>query len=148
MLAPLFVSVLLVAMTVVIHAVGTTQWMHFMRRRFIGRDGRFKSRKSLPAVMWTAVVLMLLHVIEVVIWAVAYLVLTPISSLDTFEKATYFSVVTFTTLGYGEITLPEHEWRILSGIEALDGILLVGWTTAFLFAVVQRTWSDAAHSKL
>ena len=147
MLAPLFVSVLLVAMTVVIHAVGTTQWMHFMRRRFIGRDGRFTSKQSLPAVMWTAVVLMLLHVIEVVVWAVAYLVLTPISSLDTFEKATYFSVVTFTTLGYGEITLPEHEWRILSGIEALDGILLVGWTTAFLFAVVQRTWSDAAHGQ-
>ena len=147
MLAPLFVSVLPVALTVVIHAIGTTEWMHFMRRHFIGRDGKFKSNQSLPAVMWTAVILMLLHVFEVVVWAVTYLLLTPISSLDTFEKAAYFSVVTFTTLGYGELTLPEHEWRILSGIEALNGILLVGWTTAFLFAVVQRTWSDAARSK-
>jgi len=54
-------------------------------------------------------------------------------------------VVTFTTLGYGDITLPEQEWRMLSGIEALNGILLVGWTTAFLFAVVQRSWSSTAR---
>ena len=147
MLAPILVSVLPVALTVVIHAVGTTEWMHFMRRRFIGRDGRFKSKQSLPAVIWTAVILMLLHVIEVAVWAAAYRMLTPISSLDTFEKATYFSVVTFTTLGYGDITLPEHEWRIMSGIEALNGTLLIGWTTAFLFAVVHRTWLDAARSK-
>ena len=147
MLAPILVSVLPVALTVVIHAVGTTEWMHFMRRRFIGRDGRFKSKQSLPAVIWTAVILMLLHVIEVAVWAAAYRMLTPISSLDTFEKATYFSVVTFTTLGYGDITLPEHEWRIMSGIEALNGTLLIGWTTAFLFAVVLRTWLDAARSK-
>lgn len=147
MLEPLLVSILLVALTVAIHAVGTTQWMHFMGRRFVDRDGKIPPNKSLMAVTWTAVILMLLHVIEVAVWAVAYRLLSPISSLDTFEKATYFSVVTFTTLGYGDITLPEHEWRMLSGIEALNGILLVGWTTAFLFAVVQRTWSDAAHGK-
>lgn len=71
-----------------------------MGRRFVYDDGNFKKGKSLPAVIWTAVILMLLHVAEVVIWAVAYLLLSPISSLDTFEKAIYFSVVTFTTPGY------------------------------------------------
>jgi hypothetical protein len=142
MLEPLLVSVVLVAITVVIHAIGTTRWMNFMARRFVGPDGKFKPRKSLTAVMWTAVNLLMLHVAEVVVWALAYRALTPINTLDTFEKAVYFSLVTFTTLGYGDITLPEQEWRILSGIEALNGILLVGWTTAFLFAVVQRTWAD------
>lgn len=145
MLEPLLVSVILVAITVVIHAFGTTHWMHFMGRRFVDHDGNFKPGKSLPAVIWTAVILLLLHVVEVIVWAVAYLLLSPISSLDTFEKATYFSVVTFTTLGYGDITLPEHEWRMLSGIEALNGILLVGWTTAFLFAVVQRGWVNVGR---
>ena len=42
----------------------------------------------------------------------------------------YFSIVTFTTLGYGDITLADHEWRLLSGIEALNGILLVLMTLA------------------
>lgn len=73
------------------------------------------------------------------VWAVAYMSLLPDGELATFEKALYFSFVTFTTLGYGDITLSEG-WRLLSGIEALNGILLVGWTTALLFAVVQRTW--------
>ena len=58
-----------------------------------------------------------------------------------------FFRVTFTTLGYGDITLVEHDWRLLSGIEALNGILLVGWTTAFLFMVVQRSWTTKAHGQ-
>ena len=77
--------------------------------------------------------------VEVVLWATTYRLL-PGNHLDSFEKATYFSMVTFTTLGYGDITLADHQWRLLSGIEALNGILLVGWTTAFLFLVVQRSW--------
>jgi hypothetical protein len=50
--------------------------------------------------------------------------------------------VTFTTLGYGDITL-NSEWRVLSGFEAINGILLVGWTTAFLYAVIRRTWGSS-----
>ena len=136
MLQAILVSIVLVAITVVIHAYGTHHWMRYMGHRFVGPDGNFKPRKVLPAIISTAVTLLMLHVIEVVVWAVAYRVLDPISSLDTFEKAMYFSVVTFTTLGYGDITLPEEEWRMLSGIEALNGILLVGWTTAFLLSLI------------
>lgn len=147
MLETLLISVLLVAITVLVHAYGTHHWMRYMARRFVGPDGDFRPGKVLTAIISTAVTLLMLHVVEVLIWAVAYRVLTPISSLDTFEKAMYFSVVTFTTLGYGDITLPEQEWRMLSGIEALNGILLVGWTTAFLFAVVQRSWSSTARGE-
>lgn len=145
MFALLFVSVLLVAVTVLIHAYGTHYWMRFMGSQFVDAHGNFHQGKILPAIISTAVTLLLLHVIEVIIWAVAYRLLTPIGSLDTFEKAVYFSSVTFTTLGYGDITLPLEEWRLLSGVEALNGILLVGWTTAFLFAVVQWSWSSLAR---
>ena len=145
MLEPLLLSIVLVAITVLIHAFGTREWMRFMARRFVGADGNFRRGKDLPAIIWTAVVLLMLHVVEVIIWALCYRALTPISSLDTLEKAVYFSIVTFTSLGYGDITLAEAEWRLLSGIEALNGVLLVGWTTAFLFAVVQRTWSTASR---
>ena len=139
MLKLLLIAVILVAATVVIHAVGTSYWMRHLTRYYADADGHFKPRRALPAVIWTAVVLMMLHVVEVVLWATAYRLL-PGNDLDSFEKATYFSMVTFTTLGYGDITLADHQWRLLSGIEALNGILLVGWTTAFLFLVVQRSW--------
>ena len=133
-------AVLLVAATVAIHAFGTTYWLRHLVSRYAGPDGHFRGNVVLPAVTWTAIVLMLLHVVEVILWALAYLLLLPGDHLDTFEKATYFSVVTYTTLGYGDITLSDHHWRLMSGIEALDGILLVGWSTALLFLVVQRSW--------
>ena len=63
--------------------------------------------------------------------------------MPDFEAAIYFSFVTFTTLGYGDLTLSDG-WRLLSGIEALNGILLDGWSTAVLFAVVQRIWQSSA----
>ena len=147
MLQLLLVSVLLVATTVAIHGFGTHYWIRFLMRRFAGPDGNFKAHKGLQAVTSTAVVLLMLHLVEVVLWALAYLLILPGDRLKTFEEATYFSIVTFTTLGYGDITLAEHEWRLLSGIEALNGILLVGWTTALLFLVVQRSWAVKAHGR-
>jgi voltage-gated potassium channel Kch len=59
-----------------------------------------------------------------------------ITEFDTIEKAIYFSLVTFTTLGYGDITISSAN-RILAGLEAINGILLIGWSTAYMFSVVQ-----------
>ena len=80
--------------------------------------------------------------VEILLWAGAYLSLTNVTPVSTFETAVYFSAVTFTTLGYGDITLSVEEWRLLTGIEALDGVLLLGMSTAILFAVVQKIWAD------
>ena len=88
-----------------------------------------------------------LHAIQIAIWAISYKALVPEGELPNFEAAAYFSFVTFTTLGYGDITLSEG-WRLLSGIQALNGILLVGWSTAVLFATVQRIWQGLLTSKV
>jgi len=131
--------IFLVASTVVIHAIGTTHWVGYLLRRWSTREGHWRPHAALPVVTSTAIVLLMLHAIEVILWALAYQVLVPAGQLDTFEEAAYFSLVTFTTLGYGDITLGP-DWRLLSGIEALNGILLVGWSTAVMFAVVERYW--------
>jgi hypothetical protein len=47
-----------------------------------------------------------------------------VTPIGTFEEALYFLIVTFTTVGYGDITLGAEEWRLLSGTEALNGVLL------------------------
>ena len=52
-------------------------------------------------------------------------------------SALYFSAVTYTTTGYGDVVLPEG-WRLVGGVEALTGILMCGWSTGFFFAVVSR----------
>jgi len=138
-------GIALVVATVLMHAVGTHALIRFLGRRYANASGLIRSHKSLPAVIWTAIVLMALHVIEIQLWALTYLFVLPGDTLDTYEKALYFSFVTFTTLGYGDVTLSTHDWRLLSGIEAMNGILLAGWSTALLFVVVQRSWRNVGR---
>ncbi len=134
-------GVLLVSITVIIHGVGTTVWLRRLSFHFAGVADLHHLSRSLRILIGTIVVLTILHTLQIIVWALAYLYLLPENVLGTFEEATYFSFVTFTTLGYGDITLA-GAWRILSGIEALNGVLLLGWSTALLFTVVQRTWKD------
>lgn len=139
MLILLVTAFSLIAITIIIHGVGTTSWLRYLQTRHLAPDGRFRHDRPLRIVISTAIVLITLHLIEILVWALAYVLVLPGDELATMESALYFSAVTFTTLGYGDITL-SSDWRLLSGFEAIDGILLIGWTTAFLFAILQRTW--------
>lgn len=74
------------------------------------------------------VVLWLLAALTAWLWAAA---LMGLGIFESFETGLYFAVVAFTTLGFGDITLPQ-EWRLLSGICSANGLLLFGLSTAFL----------------
>ena len=50
----------------------------------------------------------------------------------------YFAFGNYTTLGYGDV-IPVEGWRILGPMTALNGILLIGWSTALIFQVLRRT---------
>ena len=136
----------LVAITVVIHALGTNFLVRYLASTYLDRTGHWGSRRALGALMIAAVTLVSLHTLEIMLWAGTYKVLVPAGELADFEAAVYFSFVTFTTLGYGDITLSDG-WRLLSGIQALNGILLVGWSTALMFAVVQKTWESDEYAE-
>lgn len=83
-----------------------------------------------------AVVIWLLGAISVAIWIWAGLFLL-LGVFSTLEPALYFSAVTFTTLGYGDLVIGS-EWRLLSGIVAANGLILFSLTTAFLIEMVSR----------
>lgn len=144
MLKYTLIGAALVLITVIIHAAGTTWWLGVVGRRYASEDDVFHPDNALKVLTGTVLILLALHTLEIIVWAYAYLLLLPPGELGSFEEAVYFSFVTFTTLGYGDITLIQN-WRLLSGIEALNGIMLVGWTTAMLFAVVQRMWQGNAR---
>lgn len=132
----------LVAITIVIHAAGTSAWVRYLGQKYT-EDLHWNGRHAMLILVYSALLVLALHTAEIVIWAAAYQMFIPVNELASFEEAVYFSFVTFTTLGYGDITLSEG-WRLLSGIEALNGIILVGWTTAMIFSVVQRIWRGLA----
>ena len=136
------IGALLIAVTVIIHAIGTGAWVRHLSRRY-SSDMVWIGKHPVLVLVNSAIIVFALHTVEIVIWALAYLALVPTSELASFEEAVYFSFVTFTTLGYGDISLTDS-YRLLSGIEALNGIILVGWTTAMIFSVVQHIWRGAA----
>ena len=72
--------------------------------------------------------------LEASLWATLY---WGVGALPEWREAFYFSLVTFTTLGYGDVTLGD-EWRLLAAFEAANGIMMFGWTTALIVATAQR----------
>jgi len=144
MLFPIIVGFILIGVTVVIQGHGTLYWIkrfdhynkHFSKKSF--------RKRSLRLIISTAFFLIFMHLVQTAFWALVYLWLPGISEFDTFEKAVYFSLVTFTTLGYGEITIAS-EGRILAGMEAINGIILIGWSTAFMFAVFAEVIKKSIH---
>ena len=134
----------LIAVNVLIHAIGTTAWVRFLSQRYVS-DMLWGGQRAMLVLVNTALIVFALHIVEIVIWAVAYQALVPANELASFEEAAYFSFVTFTTLGYGDITLSQG-YRLLSGIEALNGIILLGWSTAMIFSVVQHIWRGLAQN--
>ena len=83
------------------------------------------------------IVLMLGNIIQVAFWGLLYRVL---GAFDEFETAMYFSGVTFTSLGYGDVVL-DGRMRLLAPLQAANGLMMFGITTALFIAAVQHAIS-------
>lgn len=104
---------------------------------------RRPSRRRTPVAgfMLIAEIMLLLIVgiiMQIALWAVFYRFLDIIATIETFEKALYFSGVTFTSLGYGDIVLPPG-YRLLAVFEAATGLLMFGITTAVMVTVLESS---------
>ncbi|MHC4991381.1 MAG: potassium channel family protein [Planctomycetota bacterium] len=116
-----------VAMVVTMRGLRRMKWERWARRSIWTREGTVA---GLVLVMFAA------SLIESGMWATAYLLVGAIGGV---EEALYFSMVTYTTLGYGDVTL-EPPWRLLASFQAANGIIMFGWTTAIIMAAVQRIY--------
>lgn len=81
--------------------------------------------------------ILLIVTVAVWMWALAFLAL---KVFVTLEASVYFSIVSFTTLGFGDILLPQ-EWRLLAGMSAVNGLLMIGMQTAMMIEIVRRVRS-------
>ncbi|SDK28862.1 potassium channel family protein [Microbulbifer yueqingensis] len=141
MLKVILIASLLIIMTTVVHAIAMIIAIHWSKRINRLRPGHPLLVPGRPAVVSLTVLLMFLaSTLEVWIWATAYRLLGAFSEL---EPAMYFSMVSYTTLGFGDIVLDER-WRLLSSLQAANGIIIFGWTTAIVIAVVQRLYLPGA----
>jgi voltage-gated potassium channel len=136
MILNIFIGLVVIGITIVIQGYGTKFWIHHLRNNYTNKPLHSFDHRTVRLLVYTALFLLSLNFIEAIIWGFTYYILPGITEFETLEKAIYFSLVTFTTLGYGEITISSTN-RILAGFEAMNGVLLLGWTTAMMFSVLQ-----------
>jgi hypothetical protein len=131
MIANLLIAWLLMGFCVAVHAGGVTTMTRWLRRHPLASLG-------FSATTWTFVRIagwiIVMHLVEVSAWAAVY---AWSGAMPGLHAAFYFSSVTYTTKGYGDLVLPDS-WRLVGGIEALTGILMCGWSTGFFFALGSR----------
>jgi hypothetical protein len=138
MLLPLALAFVLVGVSVVIHALGTLaviDWLaNLLQKR---QDGHGRLAAGILTIR-VVCVLMVLHLLEALAWAALYWLARVIPDG---ESAFYYSLTSYTTVGYGDVVLPPH-WRLLGPIEAGTGILMFGWSTGVMVAAINRIHGD------
>jgi hypothetical protein len=133
MTANLLLGTLVISATVLIHTFGlmaVTTVMAWVTRRFPTNGHPSRTLAIIATVLGIFVVMS----VEVWLWAICHYA---IGVVDDFETALYYSTVTFSTLGFGDV-LPHREWRIFGALESINGFLLIGWSTAYLVAAGVR----------
>jgi hypothetical protein len=117
----------------------------------VNRDVTFRLKKNVESrytfvsvfvIGGTALAATLLHWIEAIAWAVAYRLLASMN----FKSAMLYSMSAITSYGHANLYL-EPRWQMMGTLEALNGWIVFGLTTAFLFAVIQRAWLQTHLSR-
>lgn len=130
--AQLAFASLMVATTAIIHFAGIAALLAMFRQQ--RNRGRLRVLREIAVLQGAVLGLFALHTIEIWLYAALY---AAAGALPHFDDALYFSTSTYTTIGYGDLLLP-RDWRVLGAIEGANGIILLGWSTAFFVGMVGR----------
>ncbi len=100
--------------------------------------------KSVAIMMIVSLITAAAHLLEIALWAVVFLVCGEVGS---FHQAFYCSAQNYTSLGYGDVHLSER-WQLLGPLEAVNGLLLFGLSTAIMFSVLSNLIAKRLHLEL
>jgi MFS superfamily sulfate permease-like transporter len=137
-------SLPLIVLTVVIHVVGLSLINEKVVRPLSGIAQRRQFTAGFVIIMAVVAWLVtLLHAIEGFVWAFAY---ERLGALPNTTAAVLYSFSAMTAYGHANIVLEQH-WQLMGALEALNGLMLFGLTTAFMFAVIERVWRLRRRSR-
>jgi hypothetical protein len=135
--AELALATVMVLLTVVIHALGLFAVARVLRVEEQEEEAAHVHPLSVRGFVTTLVVilsLIALHGVEIWLYAFLYNLLGAIEGL---REAVYFSTVSYGAIGYDDAAMAE-KWKLVSAIEGINGIILIGWSTAFFVMIVAR----------
>ena len=132
MLIQLSLASLMVLFTVAVHLVG----LSILIRLFRSDHPLFRPVRltTLGILMTASLGIFAIHTVEIWFYALLFVALGAIGS---FEESLYFSTVTYASIGYGDVLMAKS-WRILGAIEGTTGIIMLGWSTAFLVSLLTQ----------
>ena len=137
LLLQLAISTAMVMVTVMTHGLGLA-----LLARAVATEQQEEKVHHLPPLslrgaaftLVTVLSLFVLHGAEVWSYAALYSLL---GAFPQFEESLYFSTISYAAIGYGDAALPE-QWRLLGAIEGINGVILLGWSTAFFVNLLMR----------
>jgi hypothetical protein len=135
MIRELVLATFMVTVTVLIHGTGLVMLARLLRletREEGSGHMHPASLRGLGILLFAILSLIGLHGVEIWFYGLVYLALGAIGEL---REAVYFSTITYGAIGYSDEVMAER-WRLVSAIEGINGIIMIGWSTAFLIRVV------------
>ena len=135
MLIQLTFATVMVVVTVLIHGAGITALALGLRVELeADEENHHFSLKRAVVILIVVLALFTLHGIEIWLYAALFLL---IGAIPVLEAAVYFSTITYASIGFGDAEMA-RSWRLVGAIEGINGVLLLGWSTAFFVTVVAR----------
>lgn len=137
------VAIFLVTVTLLFQCAGMAVLIHWARACLArGVNGLGPVRSAVLMVRFTTAMIVL-HILQIVLWAAFY----RWRCIPSWESCFYFSAATYSTVGYGDIVLPQI-WRLLGPLEGITGVLMCGLSVSCLFAIATRLVESKSISQL
>ena len=143
MLKGFIASFIVVALCVIIHIVVLAVLMRWLMLHPLKVELQFSVMQYVVWLTRIFAIVTLLHLGETLIWAAFYDLW---GQFKDFETSWYFSMASYATIGYGDVVLPPR-WRLIGGVEGINGVLLCGLSTAFLFTVFNQMVENRLRQK-
>jgi hypothetical protein len=124
-----------VLLMVIVHGLGLLGISRMLRLKEDRLERHKMDFRALLLVGATGVLLFLLHILEIVMFAVFYLSVD--TNIPDFASALYYSASAYATLGTTDARIPS-QWELIGALEALIGFVLIGWSTAFVARVMSK----------
>jgi hypothetical protein len=141
MVLALLLGIGMLLVSLLSYGMGTGLIVHLVVRLLRKGYAGLEFWKNVAVMTIVSLVTALVHLIQIALWALAILLC---GEASTFENAFYYSGENYTALGYGDFVLSQR-WRLLGPLEAINGLLLFGLSTAVMFAVMSRLIATRLH---
>src|SRR5271166_4177034 len=130
---PLVISLVTILVTIVIHALAVLGIFYFVRREHLLRRTGVRFWRDVAIVSGATLLAGVAHLVEVTIWAFLFIFC---GEFAQFSGAFYHSAMNYSTLGYGDVIM-SPSWKLFGPLEAADGMLMFGISTAMVISVIQ-----------